>query len=87
MESAGLGTNLAMDLKNSEMAVRDLNTMVGSIPVPTLRITLTHRQVKLSDLVSKDLLARSLDDFVGSAREASRHLSRLESGVGGAVDS
>jgi hypothetical protein len=30
MESAGLGTNLALDLKNSEMAVRDLNTMVSS---------------------------------------------------------
>jgi hypothetical protein len=28
MESTGLDTNLAMDLKNSEMAVRDLNTLV-----------------------------------------------------------
>ncbi|CAG7852055.1 SubName: Full=Uncharacterized protein {ECO:0000313/EMBL:CCA74701.1} [Serendipita indica DSM 11827] len=70
MESAGLGTNLAMDMKNSEMAVRDLNTLV-----------------KLSDLVSKDLLASSLDKFIVSAKDASRHLTRLDSGVGGAVDS
>ncbi|PVG01093.1 hypothetical protein CPB86DRAFT_781993 [Serendipita vermifera] len=70
MESTGMDTNLAMDLKNSEMAVRDLNTLV-----------------KLSDIVSKDLLASSLDEFVSSAKEASRHLSKLDAGVGGAVDS
>lgn len=28
MESTGYGINLALDMKNSEMAVRDLNTMV-----------------------------------------------------------
>ena len=30
MESAGSGTNLALNMKKSEMAVRDLNTLVGS---------------------------------------------------------
>lgn len=31
MESTGYGINLALDMKNSEMAVRDLNTLVGGI--------------------------------------------------------
>ncbi|KIM20437.1 hypothetical protein M408DRAFT_135758 [Serendipita vermifera MAFF 305830] len=70
MESAGMGINLALNMKKMEIAIRDLNTLV-----------------KLSDLVSKDLLSSSLDAFVISAKDASRHLSRLESGVGGAVDS
>ncbi|KAG8829280.1 hypothetical protein FRC17_006830 [Serendipita sp. 399] len=70
MESSGMGISLAMSIKSSEMAVRDLNTLV-----------------KLSDLISKDLLASSLDEFVSSAKDASRHLTRLDSGVGGAVDS
>jgi hypothetical protein len=94
MESTGLDTNIAMDLKNSEMAVRDLNTLVrffcllvdrfSDIHVSVLD---AHLQVKLSDIVSKDLLASSLDDFVSSAKDASRHLSKLDAGVGGAVDS
>lgn len=87
MESAGMGTNLALDLKNSEMAVRDLNTLVSATPRSYFNASLNSQQVKLSDLVSKDLLAKSLEDFVGSARDATRHLTRLESGVGGAVDS
>jgi hypothetical protein len=88
MESTGYGINLALDMKNSEMAVRDLNTLVGGIRHRWIQIVLTeHIQVKLSDLVSKDLLASSLDDFVSSAKDASRHLSKLDSGVGGAVDS
>ncbi|KAG8810348.1 hypothetical protein FRC19_004603 [Serendipita sp. 401] len=70
MEDVGMGLRLSMDIKSSEMAVRDLNTLV-----------------KLSDLVSKDLLAASLDDFVNSAKDAGRHLTRLDAGVGGAVDS
>jgi hypothetical protein len=87
MESAGLGTNLAMDMKKSEMAVRDLNTLVSSLSVIILTIKLTSPQVKLSNLVSKDQLAMSLDAFVASAREASQQLSRLDSRVRGAVDS
>ena len=87
MESAGLGTNLALDLKNSEMAVRDLNTLVSTFFYSFQDLHLNSQQVKLSDLVAKDLLASSLEDFVSSARDASRLLSRLESGVGGAVDS
>ena len=75
-----------MDMKNSEMAVRDLNTLVSSLQSSR---TTSHRktQVKVSDLASKDLLASSLDRFIASAKDASRHLTRLDSGVGGAVDS
>ncbi|KIM20439.1 hypothetical protein M408DRAFT_307767 [Serendipita vermifera MAFF 305830] len=42
--------------------------------------------VEVSNLESKDLISSSLDAFAVSARNASRLLSRLESGVGGAVD-
>lgn len=92
MDSVALGSNLALDMKHSEMAVRDLNTLVSDACHRGYVITLLWKvwsfvKVKLSDIVSKDLLASSLEAFVASAKDASRHLSRLDSGVGGAVDS
>jgi hypothetical protein len=41
MESTGYGINLALDMKSSEMAVRDLNTLVGGIK--HCRIHYSHR--------------------------------------------
>ncbi|KIM20438.1 hypothetical protein M408DRAFT_333980 [Serendipita vermifera MAFF 305830] len=43
--------------------------------------------VRVSNLPSRDQLARAIDDFGASAKEATRYLSRLGSGVGDAVDS
>jgi len=42
--------------------------------------------VKVSDLKSRELLARSLEDFVGDARKSGRGLQKLSSKIGGAVD-
>lgn len=42
--------------------------------------------VKVSELKSKDLLAKSLEDFVSDARKSGRGLQKLSSKIGGAVD-
>ena len=86
MESSATSANLALDMKQSEVAVRDLNTLVRFwFPHVTL-LNLTYFQVKVSSLPSKEILSSSLDEFVSSAKETGRKLAKLGSGVGGAVD-
>ena len=86
MESSATSANLALDMKQSEVAVRDLNTLVRFWFPPFARRDLTLSQVKWSSLPSKEALSSSLDEFVSSAKEAGRKLAKLGSGVGGAVD-
>ncbi|KAI0789916.1 hypothetical protein C8Q75DRAFT_717561 [Abortiporus biennis] len=43
--------------------------------------------VKYSNLKSRDLLAKSLEDFVSDARKSGKGLQKLSSKIGGAVDS
>lgn len=86
MESSATSANLALDMKQSEVAVRDLNSLVRFRFPHVIRPSLTYFQVKVSSLPSKEVLSSSLDEFVSSAKEAGRKLAKLGSGVGGAVD-
>ena len=69
LENSAGGNSMALDLKNSEVAVRDLSMLV-----------------RVSRLVNKDELSERLDDFVQSAKQASRGLTRFGSRVNGVVD-
>jgi hypothetical protein len=86
MESSATSAYLALDMKQSEVAIRDLHSLVRITFTRVARPSLTHSQVKVSDLPSKDILSSSLGDFVSSAKETGRKLSKLSSTVGGAVD-
>lgn len=43
-------------------------------------------QLKVSDLASKDALAKKMEDFTAEAKDATRGLQRLSSRVGGSLD-
>jgi len=70
LENSAGGNSMALDLKNSEVAVRDLSMLV-----------------RVSKLVNREELSERLDDFVQSAKQASRGLTRFGSRVNGVVDS
>ena len=70
LENSAGGNSMALDLKNSEAAVRDLSMLV-----------------RVSKLVNRDELSERLDDFVQTAKQASRGLTRFGSKVNGVVDS
>lgn len=70
LENSAGGNSMALDLKNSEAAVRDLSMLV-----------------RVSRLVNRDELSERLDDFVQTAKQASRGLTRFGSKVNGVVDS
>ncbi|CUS12068.1 unnamed protein product [Tuber aestivum] len=70
LENSAGGSSMALDLKNSEVAVRDLSMLV-----------------RVSKLVNRDELSEKLDDFVQSAKQTSRSLTRFGSRVNGVVDS
>lgn len=69
LEKSVGGSTLAFDLKQSEMAVKDLKSLVT-----------------MSQLMCRERLAATLEDFVQSARFAGRDLQKLGSRVGGSVD-
>ncbi|RPB04507.1 hypothetical protein L873DRAFT_1666644 [Choiromyces venosus 120613-1] len=69
LENSAGGSSMALDLKNSEVAVRDLSMLV-----------------RVSKLVNKDELSEKLDDFVHTAKQTSRGLTRFGSRVNGVVD-
>ncbi|KAG0640912.1 hypothetical protein HOY80DRAFT_883988 [Tuber brumale] len=70
LESSSGGSSMALDLKNSEVAVRDLSMLV-----------------RASKLVNRNELSERLDDFVQTAKQTSRSLTRFGSRVNGVVDS
>ncbi|CAZ85127.1 unnamed protein product [Tuber melanosporum] len=70
LESSAGGSSMALDLKNSEVAVRDLSMLV-----------------RASKLVNRNELSEKLDDFVQTAKQTSRGLTRFGSRVNGVVDS
>ncbi|PWW75053.1 hypothetical protein C7212DRAFT_205809, partial [Tuber magnatum] len=69
LENSAGGSSMALDLKNSEVAVRDLSMLV-----------------RVSKLVNRDELSERLDDFVQTAKQTSRGLTRFGSRVNGVVD-